>query len=298
MRSASPTGGGQLVAGIDAGGTAFKLAVAEPSGPLLGRARVPTTQPDETIDAAIDGLGRLADAAGGRITRVGIASFGPVVVDPNDARYGTIQRTVKPGWTGVPMLGRIAGALGVPGALDTDVNAALEAEADRGAAKGTERAAYVTVGTGIGVSVSLNGRFAGRPHHPELGHIPVRRSPVDTAFAGCCPVHGDCLEGLAAGPSLSARYGRLEDLRPEDEAWHVSAWYLAQLTVLLSLGFRLERIVLGGGVLNAPGLVERVREQHAGLMAGYLDEPSDLIVRAALGDEAGVTGACLVAMRG
>ena len=289
----------RLVAGIDAGGTTFKLAVAEPGGPPLGLSRVPTTTPDETIAAAADALRALSRDAGGEIVRLGIASFGPVDVDPASPRYGAILRTPKPGWTGTPLLGRLRDALGVPGDLDTDVNGALEAEALWGAARGVARAAYVTVGTGIGVGVVADGAFAGHPFHPELGHVRVARHEGDREYPGACPFHGDCLEGLAAAPALVARYGPLEALGPDHPAWAVAGHYLGQLCVVLSLGFRAERVVLGGGVMGAPSLLGRVRDAYAGLMNGYLDDaaPDALIVPAGLGGEAGVRGGLAVAQR-
>lgn len=287
-----------LLGGIDAGGTTFKIAVARSDGKVLSQTRVPTTTPEATIDQAVTEMRRIAIDAGGDIQRFGIASFGPVNVDSASPDYGTILQTPKPGWSGIPLLERFQEALGVPGALDSDVNAALAAEARWGAARGFERAAYVTVGTGIGVGVLHDGVFAARPYHPELGHIRVERFAGDD-YAGRCPFHGACLEGMSAAPALIDRYGRLEDLEWNSAAWNPPAFYLAQLCLTLTLAFRTERIILGGGVSQAAGLIEHVRTAYDGLLAGYVahdESAAPLIARAGLGDNAGVLGGCALAM--
>ena len=289
---------GPLIAAIDLGGTTAKVAVADGTGRLLGEDRVATRAPDATLAAAAAALRRLEGAAGGRIDRLGVACFGPVDVDPASGGYGTILRTPKPGWTGAPVLRVLSDALGVPARLDTDVNAALAGELIWGRAKGADRAAYVTVGTGIGVGVKAGGAFAGRPFHPELGHIRVSRRTGDEGFAGVCAFHGGCLEGLAAAPALAARFGDLEQAGPASEAWAVAAHYLAQLTVTLVLGFRVERILFGGGVSNAAPLIGLIRARHDELMAGYVaDAPTEeLIATARHGDKAGLYGACAIAL--
>ncbi|MCQ8184626.1 ROK family protein [Parvularcula maris] len=285
----------ELIAGIDAGGTTFKLGIAEKVGTeLLDKTRVPTAQPAATIAASIEALKEMARRAGGRIVRVGIASFGPVDVDSGSESYGSLLATPKPGWSAVELLSEVAHGLGARGVLDTDVNGALEAEMAYGAAAGLSRAAYVTVGTGIGVGILTGGGFAGRPGHPELGHIRVARHAEDTDYAGRCSFHGDCLEGLASAPALEERFGPLPALGEEHEAWRIAGFYLAQLAMTLSLGYRLERIVFGGGVMLAPALLGEVRRCTEELNAGYLPEAANaegLIARAALGDDAGLIGA-------
>lgn len=288
----------RLFAGIDVGGATLKLGVAGEDGPPLGKIRVRTNGPEETVAAAAVALRELERGAAGEIVALGIASFGPVDIDPRSPTYGTILKTPKQGWSGAPLRAMMAHALRVPVALDTDVNAALLAEWTYGAAKGTDRAAYVTVGTGVGVSVRINGEFAGRPVHPELGHIRVERHQSDTAFDGLCSVHGNCLEGFLSAPALAARFGELEALSVDDPCWTVAGWYLAQLCLTLSLGWRVQRIVLGGGVMNAPALLHRTRAQYSAFMNHYLTNENDenqLMVRAALGDDSGVSGAIALA---
>jgi fructokinase len=291
----------ELIAGIDAGGTSFKLGIAERAEPrLLTKTRVPTTSPDETIERSAAALLAMAEEAGGFVGKLGIASFGPVDVDPSSPGYGTILATPKPGWANTALLARLGGRLGAAGMLDTDVNAALEAEMRFGGARGATRAAYVTIGTGIGVGVRTEGGFAGRPSHPELGHIRVERHPRDRSYAGRCAFHQDCLEGLASAPALTDRFGPLEDLPPRHEAWEVAGFYLGQLALTLRLGFRLQRIVFGGGVMLAPRLLGRVRHHAERLNAGYLPEAlggGELIRPAALGQDAGLIGALLLTQR-
>lgn len=284
----------ELVAGIDAGGTSFKVGVATKNGELLEKGRVPTTTPTETVAASVRLLFDMASRAGGSITRLGVGSFGPLDIDPTSSRHGTILETPKPGWSMVPIKALLSEALRVPVGIDTDVNAALRAEMAVAADPDLKRAAYITVGTGIGVGVSVGGSFAGRPSHPELGHIRVERHPIDKQYVGLCPFHGACLEGLAAGPALEDRFGSLEALGPDQVAWDVAGFYLAQLCLTLCLTFRLQRILIGGGVAEASGLLPATHKAFREINGGYLPEaaaPHELIQKAKLGDDAGLQGA-------
>lgn len=289
----------RLIAGIDAGGTTFKLGVADSAGAILGKARIQTTIPDETIAAAATSLNRLARSAGGEIAALGIASFGPVDIDPDSPDYGSILKTPKARWSGARLRRGLAEALGVPVVLDTDVNAALLAEMSAGAAQHVERAAYVTIGTGVGVGVRIGAQFAGHPFHPELGHIRVERHYEDKNFPGVCSVHGGCLEGLLSAPALISRFGALESLSSDHACWRMAGFYIAQLCLTLSLGWRLERIVLGGGVMNADAMIGQCRRHYGILMQDYISgvesDPQSLIARAALGDDAGLLGAIKLA---
>lgn len=289
----------ELTGGIDAGGTTFKCAVAAPDGRLIDSRRIPATLPDETIAACLGFFREVMETRGGRLKALGIASFGPVDVDPASPDYGRLLGTPKQGWSGTRLRARFASALGVPVILDTDVNGALAAELERGAAKGLSRAAYVTVGTGIGAAVYGPGGFLGRPAHPEFGHIRVARHPGDAAFVGTCSFHGDCLEGLASGPAIAGRFGDPALLAPDHPAWDIEAFYLAQGCAALMLIARPERILLGGGVMLAEGLMPKVRSAFGAQMNGYLGlSPADaeaLIQRPALGDDAGMLGALTLA---
>lgn len=288
-----------LIGGIDAGGTTFKCALAAPDGRLLATRRVPVTTPDETIGACVDFFRWEARERGGNLIVLGIASFGPIDVDPRSPEYGTLYATPKPGWAGIRLTARFFSALGIPVVLDTDVNGALAAEIDRGAAKGLSRAAYFTVGTGIGASLWGQGGFVASPSHPELGHIRVERHPGDLKFNGVCSFHGACLEGLASAPAIARRFGPPETLSADHPAWEIEAFYLAQGCLALMLMGRPERILLGGGVMQAEGLVPKVRTAFGRLMNGYLGltdgDIESLIQRPALGDDAGLFGAVTLA---
>jgi fructokinase len=288
-----------LLGGIDAGGTTFKCAVADSSGHLLDTRRVPVTSPEETIGACLGFFREILTRRGARLACLGIASFGPVDVDPASPDYGTLLATPKPGWSGTRLTQRFFAGLGSPVVLDTDVNGALLAERELGAAKGMRSAAYVTIGTGIGAGLFGPGGFLSKPTHPEFGHIRVERHPDDLGFAGVCPFHGACLEGLASATALTRRYGDPALLPRNHPAWDIEAFYLAQACLALTLTARPERILLGGGVMLADGLMPRVRAAFASLLNGYLElsdaDIETLIQRPALGDDAGMIGGVTLA---
>ncbi len=195
-----------MIGGIEAGGTKFVLAVGPAPTEIAARHVIATRTPAETLAEASDWF-----AAQGRIDALGIASFGPVDLDPTSPTWGHITRTPKPGWSDCDLAGHFARALGVPVGFDTDVNGAALAEAEyglgHGAGRGLASLAYITVGTGIGGGLVLDGKPVHGAAHPEMGHVFVRREAGDTDFAGHCPIHGDCLEGLASGPAIIARFG-------------------------------------------------------------------------------------------
>ncbi len=293
--------GGAIWGGMDAGGTTFKCGVADAEGRLLRTERFPTGQdPVDTLSRCA-GFFRAADAElDARLAAVGVACFGPLDLDPQSPGYGSILATPKRGWSGADVRGGLARRLGVPVAIDTDVNAALAAEMRWGAAQGASCAAYVTVGTGIGAGIYANGEFLGRPAHPEFGHIVLRRHPDDAGFPGVCPFHGDCLEGLASAAALAARYGDTTALRPDHPGWRIEAYYLAQAALALFLTARPQKIVFGGGLLLAPGLIEAIRRELTKMLGGYLDfttsKADALVVTPGLGDDAGLRGGVLLAL--
>ncbi len=290
---------GPVHGAIDAGGTTFKCLLATGSGAALAETRVPTTSPAETL-AACAAFFNDAQAVHGTMAALGVAAFGPIDVDPASPDFGRIGKTPKAGWSGTNLRAWLGEALGVPVALDTDVNAALLAEMAWGAARGASSAAYVTIGTGIGAGVFANGGLIGKPRHPEFGHIRVARHPEDHAFSGVCALHGDCLEGLASAVALTARFGDPRALGPEHPAWAIEGRYLGQACLALSLAFRPQKIVLGGGLMLADALLDATRASYGALMAGYLEETAAdidaLIVRPGLGDEAGMRGGLALAL--
>jgi len=234
---------------------------------------------------------------------MGVGMFGPVDLRPASPGHGHIMATPKPGWSGTDILGPLQASLGVPVAIDTDVNAAALAEWRWGAARGCDPALYLTVGTGIGGGVIVGGRPLHGLLHPEMGHIPVRRHPDEPAsFAGVCPFHGDCLEGMACGPALQERWGVAAESLPADHpAWDLEAYYLAQALTVYLYTLSPQRIVLGGGVMRGPGLAAKVRAWTRMLLGGYIgselvgERIDDYVVMPALGERAGVLGALALA---
>jgi fructokinase len=280
------------IGGIEAGGTRWTCAVSSGGTELSRVESFPTTTPAETIGRAVEFF-----AAEPGLEALGLGLFGPVVVDPDDPRRGTITTTPKPGWRDTDVVGPLAAALGVPIALDTDVNAAAVGEWRHGAARGLDTFAYVTVGTGIGGGVFAAGRPLHGLLHPELGHMVVPHDRARDPFEGSCPFHGDCLEGLAAGTALRARWGILGEELTDPKAWDLEAEYLALGLMNVVVMLAAERIVLGGGVGEAPGLIERVRVRLRELLASYVDVPQlgegidDYVVPPELGKRSGVLGA-------
>lgn len=285
-------------AGVELGGTKCVVMLARGPGDVLAREMVPTTTPGETL-ASIEAI--LAGwRTNERFEALGIASFGPVDLDPRSATYGHITSTPKPGWVGTDVLGPLQRAAEVPAAFDTDVNGAALAEMRWGSGRGFEDFAYITVGTGVGVGLVVNGAPTRGFAHCELGHIRVVRLAGDT-FAGSCPFHGDCVEGLAAGPSLEARVGRekLDGMTANDPVWESVAWAVAQLCHTIVCAAAPRAIAIGGGVMDRqPHLLARVNEMLVDSLAGYIPLPAGepYARRPELGNDAGPLGSIALAM--
>jgi fructokinase len=285
---------------IEAGGTKFVCAVGSAAQGSARTATIPTRDPDATFaDVAAFFTQAVADL--GPIEALGIGSFGPLDVDPRSPTYGTILATPKPHWEGANLLARARAFLDVPMGLDTDVNAAALAEAAQ-AGPEMRHLAYVTIGTGIGVGLVSDGRTVHGVGHPEAGHVLVRRHPAHKDFAGVCPFHGDCLEGLAAGPAVIAAWGTsASDLAADHPFWEIEADYLAQLCANLVLTLSPERIVLGGGVMKQERLFPLIRARTAALLNGYVHGITDAaslearIVSPACVEPSGLVGSFLLA---
>lgn len=288
---------------IEAGGTKFVLGIAQAptavaqagnvQDAILARHQIPTTTPAETLGAALDWF----KAHGLSPAAIGIGSFGPLQLNRNAPDWGCVTQTPKPDWSGADLVTPFADAFGCPVGLETDVNGAALAEARWGAGAGLESLLYVTIGTGVGGGFVSGGRLLQGASHPEMGHIKLPRHPSDTDFAGYCPFHGDCLEGLAAGPSIIARWGAsLSDLPAGHPALGIIAWYLGQAVVCSQAMLAPHRIVLGGGVMATPGLIEKVRAVAQVAGAGYFaGDPAQIVVPPALGNNSGLLGALAIA---
>ncbi|MDR3508803.1 MAG: ROK family protein [Caulobacteraceae bacterium] len=283
---------------IEAGGTKFVCAVASGPSDIRDRVRIPTTDPDATLDQV---LAYFEDAMArhGPITAFGVASFGPLELRPQAPDWGAIRRTPKPGWTGVNIAARLRARFDRPCGVDTDVNGALLAEFRFGAAKDRQVACYVTVGTGIGAGLMVGGTLAHGLAHPEMGHIVPPRPAADRAFQGVCPFHGDCLEGLVSGPAIEKRWGgSLSDLPGDHPGHDIVAGYLGHFASTLIAVCAPERILMGGGVMQTPGLLERVRDRAAEVGGDYLctrAQLDEILQPPGLGDPVGLLGAFLLA---
>jgi fructokinase len=257
-----------LLAGIEAGGTKVICAVARADGTVLAQTRVLTRAPDETFGDMARFFEHQSQQLG-PVSAGGVASFGPLDLDRTSAGYGRLTSTPKQGWSDVDILGHVQAMLGAPVTIDTDVNCAGQAEARYGAARGLDRLCYITVGTGIGVGVVEDGRTNTGAGHPEVGHIRIPRA-ADDDFAGICPSHGDCAEGLASGPAMKRRWhASAEELAADHVGWVYEAQYIAALCVNLTYIVRPQRIIIGGGVMERSSLMAAVRGSFASQMAGY-----------------------------
>jgi fructokinase len=294
------------VAAIEAGGT--KVVCAYGSGPeaVWDRCRLATGSPGDVMSGMVDFF-KGAFSQHGEPDVISVVSFGPVDLrDPSSASYGSIMKTPKPGWEGAHWLEPLRQAFpGVPVVIDTDVNGAALGEMAWGAARGLSSVVYITVGTGIGGGIVADGRPLHGMLHPEVGHMRVPRAEADrAAFAGACPFHGDCLEGLASGPAIRRRWGVPAETLPDNhEAWGYVIDALAWACVNLACVVSPQRIILGGGVLQRPHLFPSLRALVLERLNGYVDVPEitermdGYLVPPDLGQDAGLFGAMALGHR-
>ncbi len=289
-----------LYGGIEAGGTKFVCAIGRDPDELLARHTFPTTTPEETIGKAITFF--KGQPGGSDLVAIGIASFGPLDPDPDSPTYGYITTTPKPGWANTNIYGAIQDALQIPIGFDTDVNAAALGEHRWGAAQDVGTFIYLTIGTGIGGGAMVEGKLVHGMMHPEMGHVHIPHDLERDPFEGICPFHKDCLEGLAAGPAIEARWGvRGETLPGDHPAWELEAHYLALGLVNFITVLSPQRIIMGGGVMQNKKLFTLIRKEVQSLLNRYIPVPEILehideyIVPPALGEQAGVLGAIALA---
>ena len=272
-------------------------------GDMREQVRFSTQSPEITLRETLDFF-RSAAVRHGRIEAIGIASFGPIDLHVDSPTYGFITSTPKPGWANVDIAGAIRDALAVPVSFDTDVNAAALSEWRWGAAQGLENFIYLTIGTGIGGGGLVNGRLMHGLVHPEMGHVRIPHDVGLDPFAGVCPFHGDCLEGLASGPAINARWLQPAEQLPDDHpGWVLEARYLALALVDFICTLSPERIVIGGGVMSRTLLYPLVRTHVLALLNNYVRAPQileamdDYVVAPWLGGHAGVLGALALAQQ-
>ncbi|MGR3766029.1 ROK family protein [Rossellomorea sp. NS-SX7] len=286
-----------IIGAIEAGGTKFVCGIGNEEGVIVERISIPTTTPDETMNQVVT---YFKDK---QLDAMGVGSFGPVDLDESSSTYGHITSTPKTHWNYFDLVGELRKHFSVPIGFDTDVNAAALGESLWGAAKGLDSCLYMTVGTGIGVGALVEGKLIHGLTHPEMGHIVVRRHG-DDHYAGRCPYHGDCLEGLAAGPAVEERWGKKGHLLEDSpEVWEMEAYYLAQAIANYVLILSPKKIIVGGGVMKQTQLYSLVRDKVKDILGGYvqsdqlLDRIDDYIVAPGLGDNAGLAGAMGLVLR-
>jgi fructokinase len=288
------TGAAVAYAGIELGGTKILCRLMGADGARLGEVRFATSTPTQAL---ADLTAFLRGSLRGRaLTALGVASFGPIGLDPSGPDYGRLLATPKPGWAGFDLRGALLAQFPVPLALDTDVNAAALAEQARGAGRGLGSVAYVTVGTGIGAGLALEGRTLRGALHPEAGHLRLRRRAGDDVPSSC-PFHEDCAEGLASGPAVARRLGNRRSLADDPRTFALVATYLGELAASLVLCWSPHRILLGGGVMAAEGLRRAVAGAMQGALGDYLPGPvrdPDYLAAPELTD-AGLEGALMLA---
>ncbi|WP_121613429.1 ROK family protein [Mesobacillus foraminis] len=280
-----------MLGAIEAGGTKFVCAVGDENGKVADRIQIPTTIPGETLPKVIDFFKPYS------LDAIGIGSFGPIDVNRESPTYGHIMSTPKPGWKDFSLVQTFKDAFDVPIGFHTDVNAAALGEATYGAAEGLDSCLYITVGTGIGAGAIVQGQLLQGYSHPEMGHILVKRHSEDP-YLGGCPYHGDCLEGLAAGPAIEERWSEKGiHLADREEVWKLEGYYIAQALMQYILILSPKKIILGGGVMNQKQVFPHIYQHLEEFLKGYVSLPelSEYIVSPALGNDAGIIGSLLLA---
>jgi fructokinase len=287
-----------LYGGIEAGGTKFVCMVGSGPENILARTQFSTTNPQETISRAVSFFQEVKVP----VKAVGIASFGPLELDKKSATFGSITTTPKPGWANTNIVKILNEALKIPVVIDTDVNGAAMGEWRWGKAQGLDTFIYLTIGTGIGGGGMINGKLMHGLNHPEMGHILIPHDLHKDPFPGCCPYHGDCLEGLASGVAIAKRWGvPPESLPANHEAWQLESAYLSRAVMNYILTFSPQKVIIGGGIMKVSGLLEKIRTTVKTLLNSYINVPvindriDEYIVTPGLKDLAGVLGAIALA---
>ena len=289
-----------LLGALEAGGTKMVCATGYADGTVLESEELPTTTPEETVEAVVKWF------EGKGITALGIGAFGPTAVNPASPNFGQILETPKTAWRYFDLLGALKRGLDVPCGYDTDVNVACLGEATFGCAQGLDAVVYLTIGTGVGAGVMIGGELLHGMLHPEAGHILVTRDPADTLPEGesGCPYHANCLEGLIAGPGVKKRWGgkRASELADDADAMDLLAGYLAQALMTYVLCYSPKRIIIGGGVADHTPIVQLARKKAEELLNGYIVTPEvkdidTYIVNNSLEGKQGVMGCLELARR-
>jgi fructokinase len=290
-----------LFGGIEGGGTKFVCAVGTGPGDIRAEARFPTTVPAKTLGEAISFF-KDQEKTHGKLAGIGMASFGPIDPRLDSPSYGQVMPTPKPGWAGADLVSMLKAAFDLPIGFDLDVNAAALAEWRWGAMQNCSPAIYLTVGTGIGGGIMIDGKLVHGLLHPEMGHVLMPHDRAVDPFPGSCPFHGDCFEGLATGPAMEKRWGqKAETLPPGHPAWALEAHYISIALTDFVLTLSPQRIVLGGGVMGQAQMFPMIHKEVKTILNSYvhssqiLDHIEGYIVPTGLGGRAGVLGAIALA---
>ncbi len=286
----------KIYGAIEGGGTKFLCAVIDQDNTIMAQERIATTTPGKTLSACLKFL-RQSEYTDS-LSALGIACFGPLDPNPNSVNYGKILATPKPGWANTDVVGFFEEELGVPVGFDTDVNAAVLAEAKWGAGAGLSDVVYYTIGTGIGAGAMVNEQLLHGMTHTEMGHVRLPHDLIKDPYAGGCPFHGDCFEGLASGPAIEARWGVPASELPMDHpAWELEADYIALALQGLICTLSPQRIILGGGVMTQRQLFPLIQEKTVRYLNGYiqtkeiLEGIEEYIVPPGLDTQSGILGA-------
>ena len=288
-----------LLGALKIGDTRMVCATGYEDGTIVSRGEIPTTTPEETIPAISQWFVNKG------VSAMGIGTFGPIPLDASSPDFGKITKTKNPAWQGYDLLGTLKSTLGVPCGCDTDVNAACLGEASYGCAQGLSNVVFLTIDTGVGAGVMIDGNLLHGMLHPEAGHVPVTPDPRDPlANDGACPYHGSCLEGYLALPAIAKRWDGKEpgEVADDDEAMDLLAGYLAQGLATYVLCYSPERIVIGGEVADTTPIVELARPKVSELIGNFLDTPelSDLdsyVMKSELDGDATIKGCLALANR-
>lgn len=278
------------IGGLEAGGTKMVLCVGNENGEIYEKTSIPTKKPEETMPQIIEWFGNRD------IVSLGIGCFGPIDVVKGSKNYGKILDTPKKDWVQYDFLGKLTEGLSVPMEIDTDVNASCLGEMTFGVARGLDSVLYITIGTGIGIGIAVDGKLVHGMLHPEAGHIIINRHSKDKG-ACICPYHTNCFEGLASGPSLEKRWGvKANELADNTLVWEIESYYIAEAIINYILTVSPRKIILGGGVMNQKVLFPLIRTKVKELLGGYLntEELRDMdtyIVENSLNDNQGILGA-------
>lgn len=290
----------KLLGGIEAGGTKFNCVMANLHGEILAQRLIPTTTPEQTLSACLAFFNE-HQASLGYLNALGIGSFGPVELDKESPAYGSIKKTPKKGWTNTPIVSFFESALSVPVAFETDVNAAAIGEYTDGVAQDCDCFIYITVGTGIGAGVLIQGKPLQGIAHPEIGHMLITHHPLDVPKISSCPFHDSCVEGLASGTALNLRFTQgVQSVGEDHVIWDIESYYLAQLCANLTQTLAPKKIVLGGGVMKQQQILPKLRKEFLRLINGYaheqvIDQIDNYLISASPSGLAGVKGALALA---